>query len=72
MTVTIDGEAIDVPPGAGMDSPDDAPQLDLPPGTYDVITEVSGSSVTDEITVGPDETWALLLDEEGALPLEMY
>lgn len=72
MTVTIDGETIDVPPSAGMESPDDAPQVDLPPGTYDVTTEVGGSSVTDEIVVGPDESWALLLDEEGALPLQMY
>jgi hypothetical protein len=72
MTVTIDGEAIDVPPEAGIESPDDAPQVDLPPGTYDVTTEVGGASVTDEIVVGPDETWALLLDEEGALPLQMY
>ncbi len=72
MTVTIDGETIDVPPEAGIESPDDAPQVELPPGTYDVTTEVGGSSVTDEIVVGPDETWALLLDEQGALPLQMY
>jgi hypothetical protein len=72
MTVTIDGQAIDVPPEAGIESPDDAPQVDLPPGSYDVTTEVSGNSVTDEIVVGPDESWALLLDEEGALPLQMY
>lgn len=72
LTVTIDGETIPVPPSAGMESPDEAPQVDLPPGTYDVTTEVGGSSVTDEIVVGPDESWALLLDEEGALPLQMY
>ena len=72
LTVTIDGETIQVPPSAGMESPDDAPQIDLSPGTYDVTTEVGGSSVTDEIVVGPDETWALLLDEQGALPMQMY
>ncbi len=72
MTVTIDGQTIAVAPSAGMESPDDAPKLDLAPGTYDVITEVGGGSVTDEIVVGPDESWALLLDEEGALPLQMY
>jgi hypothetical protein len=55
-----------------MESPDDAPQVELAPGTYDVTTEVGGSSITDEIVVGPDESWALLLDEEGALPLQMY
>ncbi len=72
LTVTIDGETIQVPPSAGMESPDEAPQVDLPPGTYDVTTEVGGSIITDEIVVGPDESWALLLDEEGALPLQMY
>ncbi len=72
MTVTIDGQTVEIAPGAGMDSPDDAPSLDLAPGTYDVTTTVGGSSVTDEIIVGADETWGLLLDEQGALPLQMY
>lgn len=72
LTVVIDGQTIQVPPEAGMESPDDAPTLDLAPGTYDVTTTVGGSSVTDEITIGADETWALLLDEMGALPLQMY
>lgn len=72
LTVAIDGQTIEVPPEAGMESPDDAPMLDLPPGTYDVTTTVGGSSVTDEIVVGPDESWALLLDEIGALPMQMY
>ena len=31
-----------------------------------------GSSVTDQITIGADETWGLLLDEQGTLPLQMY
>jgi hypothetical protein len=72
LTVDIDGQTIQVPPEAGMESPDDAPTLDLAPGTYDVTTTVGGSSVTDEITIGADESWALLLDEMGALPLQMY
>lgn len=72
LTVTIDGQTIELAPGAGMDSPDDAPTLDLAPGTYEVTTTVGGSSVTDEIVVGADETWALLLDELGALPLQLY
>lgn len=72
LTVTIDGQTIQAPPEADMESPDDAPKLDLPPGTYEVTTTVGGSSVIDEITVGPDESWGLLLDEQGALPLQMY
>ncbi len=72
LTVTINDQVIKVDAGAGMESPDDAPNLDLPPGTYDVTTEVGSSSVTDEVTVGPDESWGLLLDEQGALPLQIY
>jgi hypothetical protein len=72
MTVTIDGQTIEAPPSAGMESTDDAPRLDLPPGTYDVTTEVGGASVTDEIVIGPDEAWVLLLDELGALPIQIF
>lgn len=72
LTVTIDGQEIVVPAGAGMDSPDDAPTVDLAPGDYDVTTTVDGSSVTDQITVGADEVWGVLLDVQGALPLQMY
>jgi hypothetical protein len=72
MTVTIDGQTLEVLPNAGMESTDDAPRLDLPPGTYDVTTEVGGASVTDEIVIGPDEAWVLLLDEIGALPIQIF
>lgn len=72
MTVTIDGQTIAVLPSAGMETTDDAPRLDLPPGTYDVTTEVGDASVTDEIVVGPDESWVLLLDEIGALPIQIF
>jgi len=72
LTVTVDGQVFDLAGAAGQESPDDAPSLDLPPGTYEVTTEVGETSVTDEVTVGPDEAWGLLLDEQGALPLQMY
>jgi hypothetical protein len=72
LTVTVDDQTIKLAPGAGTESPDDAPNLDLPPGTYEVTTEVGSSSVTDEVTIGPDESWGLLLDEQGALPVQMY
>lgn len=72
LTVTLNDQVINIAAGAGQESPDDAPNLDLPPGTYTVKTEVGGSSVTDEVTIGPDESWGLLLDEQGALPLQMY
>jgi hypothetical protein len=72
LIVTINDQVITVAAEAGMESPDDAPNLDLPPGTYEVTTEVSGSSVTDEVTIGSDESWGLLLDEQGALPVQIY
>jgi hypothetical protein len=72
LTVSIDGEEIEVAAGAGTASPDDAPKLDLPPGAYEVTTTTSAGSVIDQVTVGADETWVLLLDEQGALPLQMY
>ena len=72
LTVSINGEEIDVAAGAGMESPEDAPTLDLSPGEYEVTTTVDGNSVTDQITLGADEVWGLLLDEQGALPLQMF
>ena len=72
LTVVINDQTIQVPAGAGMESPETAPTLDLKPNTYQVTTKAGSSSVTDEITVGPDETWTLLLTPEGASPLQMY
>jgi hypothetical protein len=72
LTVTINDQVFKIAAGVGMESPDDAPNLDLPPGTYEVTTEVGSISVTDEVIIGPDETWGLLLDEAGALPLQIY
>lgn len=72
LTVTINDQVIKLAAQAGMESPDDAPHLDLPPDTYEVTTQVGSSSVTDEVIVGPDESWGLLLDEQGALPTQLY
>ncbi|MEW5958215.1 MAG: hypothetical protein AB1801_10855 [Chloroflexota bacterium] len=72
LTVTINDQVINVAAGAGIDSPDTAPKVDLPPNTYRVTTTAGSSRVTDEITVGPDETWSLLLGPEGAAPVQVY
>jgi uncharacterized membrane protein len=72
LTVEINGQTIKVAAGAGTESPDSAPKIDLAPGSYAVKTTAGGSSVTDEVIVGADEVWSLLLDEQGALPLQMY
>jgi hypothetical protein len=72
LTVTINGQEIKVVAEAGMDSPEDAPKVDLPPGTYELTTATGDTTVTDEIAVGADEVWGLLLDSLGALPLQLY
>ena len=72
LTVVINDQTIQMPAGTGMESPDKAPKLDLKPNSYQVTTKAGSSSVTDEISVGPDETWTLLLGPEGAAPLQMY
>jgi hypothetical protein len=72
LSVTINDQVFELAAEAGMESPDDATKLDLPPGTYEVTTEVGSSTVTDEVTIGPDEAWGLLLDEQGALPTQIY
>lgn len=72
LTVTINEQVIKVAAEAGTTSPDDAPKLDLEPGTYQVTTKAGSSSVTDEVTIGADEVWTLLLSPEGAAPLQMY
>jgi len=72
LSVTINGQEIKIAAGAGMDSPEDAPKLDLPPGAYEITTVTGDATVTDEIAVGADEVWGALLDSAGALPLQMY
>ncbi|GAB4455681.1 MAG: hypothetical protein Kow0031_37240 [Anaerolineae bacterium] len=72
ITVTVNNQKIDVAAGAGMDSPDTAPSVDLPPGSYTVSFAIGGQSFSDSVEVGPDEAWGLLLDAQGLLPLQIY
>ena len=72
LTVTVNDQEIEVPVEAGMDSPDTAPTVDLPPGSYTVTFSVGGQTLSDDVEVGPDESWGLLLDDEGVLPLLVY
>ncbi|MCB0191670.1 MAG: hypothetical protein KDJ65_06965 [Anaerolineae bacterium] len=72
LTVTVNDQEFDLAVGAGMDSPDTAPNLDLPPGSYTVSFTVGGQSLSDSVEVGPNEAWGLMLDAEGVLPLQVY
>ena len=72
LTVTVNDQEFNLAVGAGQDSPDTAPNLDLPPGSYTVSLTVGGQSLSDSVKVGPNEAWGLLLDAEGVLPLQIY
>jgi hypothetical protein len=72
LSVLINDQTLKVPAGAGSESPDTAVKLDLRPNRYNVTTTSTSGAVVDEVTVGPDEVWSLLLDAQGALPLQMY
>jgi hypothetical protein len=49
------------------------PFVDVPPGEHTFTLTLPGQApISDKITVGQDETWALAGGPGGALPLQMY
>ncbi len=70
--VTIEKQAVKIPPGAGTKGPD-GPTLDMPPGKYKYSFKAgSAPAQTDEVEVGADETWGLLVGPGAVLALQMY
>jgi hypothetical protein len=70
--ITIDKQAVKIPPGAGTKGPD-GPTLDLAPGKYKYSFKAgSAPAGSDEVEVGADETWGLLAGPGGVLALQMY
>ena len=70
--VTINKQAIKVAAGVGAKAPD-GPTLDLAPGKYKFSIKLPGVPLhNDELDVGADETWGLLIGPGGALPLRAY
>jgi hypothetical protein len=70
--ITIDKQAVKIPPGAGTKGPD-GPTLDLAPGKYKYSFKAgSAPAGSDEVEVGADETWGLLVGPGGVLALQMY
>lgn len=71
-SMTVGGKSASLKPNEGKNKPD-GPSFSLAPGDYRLEAKVgAGGSVVEQIQVGPDETWAVLLSEEGILPLRMY
>jgi hypothetical protein len=57
----------------GQTSMKGVPFIDVPPGEHAFSLTLPGEvPMTDKITVGQDETWALVGGPGGALPLQMY
>jgi hypothetical protein len=70
--ITMNKQTIKAAAGAGMKGPD-GPILDLAPGKYKFSIKLAGKPASnDELEVGADETWGLLVGPAGALPMHVY
>ena len=70
--VTINKQTIKATAGAGMKGPD-GPMLNLAPGKYKFSIKLVGKPASnDELEVGGDETWGLLVGPAGALLMHVY
>jgi hypothetical protein len=67
-TITIDNKTIKIGANVGAKKPD-GPMIDLKPGKYKAILK-GGKS--EEIEVGADESWGLLVGPGGILALNVY
>jgi hypothetical protein len=71
-TIAIDKRSFKAAAGAGMKGPD-GPTLELAPGKYKYTVKLPGKPASeDELEVGADETWGLLIGPGGALPMHIY
>ena len=70
--ITINKQTIKAAAGAGTKGPD-GPMLDLAPGKYKFSIKLPGKPAqNDELEVGADEIWGLMIGPGGALPLQVY
>jgi len=70
--ITINNKTVKVAGGVGTKGPD-GPSLDLAPGKYSYSIKMPGGPAQrDNVEIGADETWGLLIGPGGALPLQMY
>jgi hypothetical protein len=71
-SVTINKQTVKVVAGGGTKGPD-GKLLDLPAGKYKFSIKLAGKpAVNDELEVGADEAWGLLISPAGALPMQVY
>ena len=71
-TITFNNKTIKVAAHAGTKGPD-GPTLDVAPGKYKYSIKLPGRPVqSDEVEVGADETWGLMIGPGGVLALQAY
>ena len=71
-TVTFNNKPVSVPAGVGVKIPD-GPAFDLAPGKYRYTIKLAGKPAqTDEIELGADEVWGLMIGPGGVLALQAY
>jgi hypothetical protein len=70
--ITFNKRTLKVAAGAGTKHPD-GPMLDLAPGKYKYSIKLPGRPPqSDEVVVGADETWGLMIGPGGVLALQAY
>ena len=70
--MTINKQTLKAPAGSGTKAPDGL-MLDLPPGKHKFSIKLPGQPAhNDELDVGADQIWGLLIGPKGALPLQVY
>ncbi len=70
--ITFNNKMLKVAAGAGTKAPD-GPMLDMPPGKYKYSIKLPGKPVqNDEVDIGADEAWGLMIGPGGVLPLQAY
>ena len=70
--ITFNNKQIKIAAGAGTKAPD-GPMLDVPPGKYKYSIKLPGKPLqNDEVVLGADEIWGLMVGPGGVLPLQVY
>jgi hypothetical protein len=71
-TITFNNKPVSVAAGVGVKNPD-GPALDLAPGKYKYTIRLAGKPAqTDEIELGADEVWGVMIGPGGVLALQAY
>ncbi len=71
-TITFNSKPVSVAAGVGVKNPD-GPTLDLAPGKYKYSIKLAGKPVqSEEIELGPDEVWGVMIGPGGVLALQAY